>query len=182
MDDDVSDANWPKPRDGEARITLLASHHLANPGNDEHNLEFGNTLAPERQRELEALREHLETRDFESIALEIPREMQDELDEQYAAVRGGVALDDEYDFPDGPARIRGEEVQVGFRLADALGLENVHAVDSHPPTPDIDASFAIDIDPESVPYSVPDFESLIEDERDRIANESLIEMYRKLNR
>lgn len=181
MSQQKSPLRWPTPGEGQSRITLLGSPHLANPGNDEHNLEVDDTLTSKRQEELAVICERLENGDFDHIAVEIPRDRQTALDEQYEAIRNGVALDDEQGFPDGPADIRGEAVQIGFRLADTLNHERVHAVDSRPPFPDSNADWAIDEDPDAVPYSLPDFEEMVETQTQRLRNSTLIEVLREQN-
>lgn len=173
---------WRTPDEGQSRLTLLGSPHLANPGNDEHNTEMDDTLTSDRQDELAAVRECLETRHFDHVAVEIPRDRQRTLDEQYEAVREDVTLDDEEPFPDGPAEIRGETVQIGFRLADALDHERVHAVDSRPQFPDIDADWSINEDPDAVPYSLPNFEEMVEAEEQMIRDSTLVEVLRENNR
>lgn len=173
---------WRAPDECQSRITLLGSPHLANPRNDEHNTEVDDTLTPYRQNELAVVRERLETRNFDHVAVEIPRDHQTALDEQYEAVRDDLALDDEEGVPDGPADVRGEAVQIGFRLADALDHERVHAVDSRPPFPDVDADWAIDENPDAVPYSLPDFEEMVKAEERMIRDSTLVEVLREKNR
>lgn len=180
-----SDAHpWPTPEPGETRVTLLGTVHLANPGNDEHNTDVDDTLAPARQDELETLCERLARRDFDRVALEFPRESESDLRAQYRALRSTGSLDAEASFPDGPARVRGEAAQVGFRIAAALDLdpECVHAVDSHPPRPDIDADWSVDIDADAVPYPVPDMAALVAEEQRRLAASTLLDLIREKNR
>lgn len=173
---------WPAPRDGQRRLTLLGSHHLANPGEDAHNLAVDDTLAPNRQRELAGLCELLEPGAFDRVAVEVPRERQTALDGQYRAFRTDAALDDESRFPDGPAAVRSEVAQVGFRVADALDRERVHAVDSVPEPPGIDANWTIETDPDAVSYRVPDFEEMLDAERRSVRESTLSEVYRNQNR
>lgn len=182
MDQEESAVRWPMPAEGQSRMTLLGCPHLSNPGNDEHNVDVDDTLAADRQEELETICERLEAGNFDHVAVEIPWDWQDALDEQYEAIRNGVALDDAEQFPDEPAPIRSETVQIGFRLADALDHDRVAAVDSHPPFPDVDADWSIDIDADAVPYSLPDMAALVEDEERRMRNSTLVDVLRAQNR
>lgn len=172
---------WPSPRDGQARITLLGSHHFHTPGNDEHTMDLDDPLSPERQREFVALRERLEDRLFDHVAVEIPAGRQEPLNEQYTAIQNTSAFDDESEYPDGPAPIRSETVQIGFRVADALGLNSVHAVDSRPELPDIDANWAIEEDPDSVPYPLLDAEELVKSKQEIIRNSTYLDALREQN-
>lgn len=172
---------WPAPEDGQVRLTLLGSVHLANPEHDEHNPAVDDVLAPARQSELRDLRERLESDDFDAVAVEAPWSEQAALDSQYDAFRDRGALDDEAAFPDGPCAVRGEAVQVGFRLASSLGLERVHAVDSDPEFPDVDADWAIDEDQREVPYPLPDFEAVVDTQQRLLETESLPAVLRAVN-
>lgn len=172
---------WPSPRDGQARVTLLGSHHFHTPGNDEHTMDLDDPLSPKRQRELVVLRERLEDRAFDHVAVEIPASLQEPLNEQYSAMQNTSAFDDEDEYPDGPAPIRSETVQIGFRVADALSLDSVHAVDSRPNFPEIDANWAIEDDPDSVPYPLLDAEELVKSEQEMIRNSTYLEALREQN-
>lgn len=182
MSQEQPSAVWPTPCDGQACLTLLGSHHFHTPGNDEYGMELDDPLAPERQWELRRLCECLQKRLFDHVAVEIPTERQEALNEQYAAVQNRGEFDDEDGFPEGPAPIRSETVQVGFRIADALGLESVQAVDSRPDTPDIDADWAIDEHPDDVPYPLVDPEEVVRAEQEMISSSTYIEALREQNR
>lgn len=180
--DTTTRIHWPEPRDGQLRITLLGSPHLANPGNDEHNLTVDDVLAPGRQAELVSVRDQLADRGFDQVALEVPRGEQAALSEQYDRLAGGVDLDDEEGFPEGPVPIRSESVQVGVRVARALDHNHVAAVDSHPEIPDIEADWAFDRDPADVPYPIPDMAEIVAAEQERLRKSSLLEVLRENNR
>lgn len=172
---------WPRPQDGQGRITLLGTHHFHTPGNDEHTVDLDDPLSPERQEELVALRKRLQDGPFDNVAVEIPVGDQERLDEQYAATRNAAAFDSEAKHPDGPAPIRSEMVQIGFRVADTLALDSVHAVDSRPDFPDIDADWAIAEDPDSVPYPLHDAEEMVKCEQAMIRDSTYIEALRRQN-
>jgi hypothetical protein len=182
MSQEHSSAWWPSPRDGQARITLFGSHHFHTPGNDEQTMELDDPLSPKRQRELVVLREHIQERSFDHIAVECPADRQSGLNKQYQAIQTGTAFDDEDSYPDGPIPLRSETVQVGFRVADALDLDSIHAVDSRPDPPDMDASWAIEEDPAEVPYPQLDAEELVRAEQEMIRNSTYLESLREQNR
>lgn len=177
----------------ETRLTILGSHHLAQPGNDEHGTDAGDPLDEDRQRELAALRDRLAARSFDWVGLEIPRDHRDALAEQVDAVdaavaeRGEAVWTDPDEWPDGPLRVRGEAVQIGLRLARRLDAR-VHAVDSQPapPDPPADSASELDwslaVDPDAVPYDVPDPEAVVADRESRVAESSYLELFQHTNR
>lgn len=177
----------------ETRLTILGSHHLAQPGNDEHGTDAGDPLDDGRQRELAALRDRLAGRSFDWVGLEIPRDHRDALAEQVDAVdaavaeRGEAVWTDSDEWPEGPLRVRGEAVQIGLRLARRLDAR-VHAVDSRPAPPDPPAGstaeldWSLAVDPEAVPYDVPDPEAIVADRESRVAESSYTALFRHTNR
>lgn len=116
-------------------LMVLGSAHLANPGRDYVNLQVDDVLVPKRQQEIAEMVRRLARFRPTKIALEVPREEDPHLNEEYRRyVHGQLDLS------------RGEGHQIGFRLARALGHEVVYAVDSFsesPSAPDTDfMSFA----------------------------------------
>lgn len=172
---------WPDPRDGQARLTLLGSPHLHSPGHDAYGMDLDDPLDSTRQEQLRTVRDRLVRRSFDHVAVEVPATHQTALDQQYAAIRDGAAFTDEATVPDGPIPIRSETVQIGFRVADALDHERVHAVDSRPELPDIDANWEIEIDSDAVPYPVLDPDELVEAKQERIRTSTYGEMLREQN-
>ncbi|WP_439025897.1 DUF5694 domain-containing protein [Haloarchaeobius sp. DT45] len=128
---------WPVPRPHETEVLLLGTYHMDNPGLDVVNVEADDVLAPDRQRELRALADQLAEWGPDRVAVERPHDRQNEVDSLYDDYRTGVReYGEEASIdPPHPARsdpsteCRSEVVQVGFRLADRLGHECVHAVD-----------------------------------------------------
>ncbi|WP_435363448.1 DUF5694 domain-containing protein [Haloarchaeobius sp. DYHT-AS-18] len=129
--------HWPTPRPHETEVLLLGTYHMDNPGLDVVNVDADDVLAPARQRELRDLADRLISWDPDLVAIERPHDRQDQVDSLYEDYRTGVRT---YDAeatvdPPHPARndptteCRSETVQVGFRLADRLDHERVHAVD-----------------------------------------------------
>jgi hypothetical protein len=121
---------WPTPRDGETEILLLGMDHIANR-------EQLDVLGPERQRQLRELVERLADWNPDAVAVELPRDRQDDVDGLYVEYRHGErAYDEATDFEplsvyseDNHREYASEPIQVGFRLADHRDLDTVHAVD-----------------------------------------------------
>lgn len=99
-----------------ARVMIVGTYHMANPGRDLHNVEAVDVLADERQAELERIATALAAFRPTLVAVEWPADV---TDERYARYREGTLE---------PSR--NEVVQLGFRLARKVGLEEVHGVDS----------------------------------------------------
>ena len=98
------------------RVLLIGSPHFSNPGRDLNNVEADDVLAPARQAELEALTEALLA--FEPTAVAVERTAEPPYNDPA--------------FADVDERLRtdpGEDVQIGFRLARAAGLDRVYAID-----------------------------------------------------
>lgn len=110
-----------QPASAEAEpveIMVLGTYHFANPGRDLVNVEADNVLAPDRQRELEALADALAT--FRPTRIVVERE----------ADGPDFALASYRDFgPEMLASRANETVQIGYRLARRLGHENVFGFD-----------------------------------------------------
>lgn len=173
---------WPEPELGQTVVVLLGVAHLANPGNDEFNLEIDDVLADDRQRELEALAERLAAWNPDRVAVEWPRGRQGTVDEAYATYRDGGLAD-----PPGDLERRNEVVQIGFRVAARLGHERVAAVDHELP---MDVHLGEDEDvplggfptPESVGYPLVDPEAEMREQRERLATGTVPEFLAYLNR
>ena len=97
-------------------IMVLGTFHMANPGHDMHNQKVDDVLAAPRQKELAALADALAKFRPTQIAVEWPADL---TRERYAQFLGGT-------LP--PSR--NEVVQVGFRLAQRVGLKEVHGIDA----------------------------------------------------
>jgi hypothetical protein len=182
MPSDTQQLWWPDPRDGHARITLLGTHHFHTPGNDAHGLDLDDPLAPARQQQLRDLRDRLTTRSFDHVAVEVPHQHQDSLSDQYQAIRDGAPLNDESAYPDGYAPLRSEAAQIGFRVADTLNLETVHAVDSRPDPPDTDGDWTIPADPDEVPYPLIDPQAVVDSLEELIRESTYVEALREQNK
>jgi len=98
-----------------ARIMIVGTYHMANPGQDLHNMEADDVLAPERQAQIRAVIDALAGFEPTLVAVEWPEDLADERYAKYLA--------DELE----PSR--NEVVQLGFSLAEQAGLEQVHGID-----------------------------------------------------
>jgi len=96
-------------------VMVLGTFHMANPGKDIHNQKVDDVLTAPRQKELTALCEALATFRPMQVAVEWPADL---TRERYAKFLAGTL----------PAS-RNEVVQVGFRLAQRVGLKEVHGID-----------------------------------------------------
>jgi hypothetical protein len=100
-------------------VMILGTYHMANPGRDLHNLKSDDVLAPKRQAELAAVADGLARFKPTLVAVESAAEK---------GVPTPVAHYREY-LDGGLAESRNETVQVGFRLAKKVGLEQVWGID-----------------------------------------------------
>lgn len=112
-------------------LMVLASAHFNNPGRDTINIDVDDVMAENRQAEIESVVEQLMAFNPTHIAVEINSARQAELDERYQDYREG-----RYQLS------RGEDDQLGLRLAAKLGHERVYGVDwnGNPPG-DIEADY-----------------------------------------
>ena len=102
--------------DERVQVMVLGSYHMANPGADVFNMESDDVLAPARQEQVAAVVEGLADFGPTKIALE----------SDYREAALGEAYT-EYLADRGPLT-RGEEQQIGFRLARHLGHDTVYGV------------------------------------------------------
>ena len=96
-------------------VMIVGTFHMANPGQDLHNLAADDVLAPRRQAELAAVAEGLSRFRPTRVAVEWPAAL---VTERYGAFRAGTL-----------APSRNEVVQLGFRLAQANRLMTVDGID-----------------------------------------------------
>jgi hypothetical protein len=98
-----------------AQVMVVGTYHMANPGQDLHNMEADDVLQPERQAQIHVVVDALANFEPSLVAVEWPADVTDERYRRYLA--------DELE----PSR--NEVVQLGFRLAERAGLDRVHGVD-----------------------------------------------------
>jgi hypothetical protein len=99
-------------------LLLIGTHHLANPNRDHFNVQVDDVLLPRRQAEIRHCVDRLKRFQPSKVAVEIPRARDGALNQAYRAYRAGTA-----------ALERSEVQQLGFRLADELGHDRIHAID-----------------------------------------------------
>lgn len=110
-----------------AAVMVIGTVHLDNPGRDVNNPEVPDVLSPEKQRELQRLRDSLARFRPTKMAVEIRRRHQPRIDSLYRAFQAG-RLDTSFAVGDFTS-VRSEQYQLGFRLADRLDHQRVWAVD-----------------------------------------------------
>lgn len=104
------------------QVMIVGTFHLANPGQDMHNMTVDPVTTPAKQAELEAVAAALSR--FRPTAVAIERVASDPvtlLDARYGAFTPADLLED-----------ADERVQIGYRLARREGLERVYAIDEQP--------------------------------------------------
>lgn len=102
----------------KAKVLVLATYHLHNPGRDVLNVKWDDVLTEKRQKEIRELADAIKKFKPTKIALEVPFGSA-KLDEQY-----GQYLRGEYQLT--PNEID----QLGFRIAKDLGHQKVYGVDA----------------------------------------------------
>src|SRR6056297_1432913 len=68
------------PDEPWAEVMLIGTHHYSNPGQDEFNVWADDVLAPDRQREIEAISARLQEWAPDMILVEFPWNRQEDLD------------------------------------------------------------------------------------------------------
>ena len=199
MTDDPDSANvpreWPEPEPEQVRVMVLGTTHFDNPGLDEANPEVDDVLVPGRQAELADLVERLARWEPERVAVERPYDRAEDVNAYYELFRSEAhSYDDRDATPDRDFRaydseaageIHSEVVQIGFRLADELGHEQVYPID-YPmdiSNDDIQALDERDFQPEAkVDVSLPDWELRERETEQRFAGSSIPGFLAWLNR
>lgn len=105
--------------DAPVEVMVLGTYHFANPGQDKVNAQIDPVTTPAKQAELEELAERLAK--FRPTVIAVERVAKDQatmLDHRYPDFTPAALLK----YPD-------ERLQIAYRLANKLGLKNVHAVD-----------------------------------------------------
>lgn len=99
-------------------VMVLGTYHFTGGGQDLHNADVDDHLAPERQREIEAVTEALARFEPDKIMVELTPEHEAGFNETYRAYRAGEHT-----------LTVNERQQLGMRLAARLGHERLYAVD-----------------------------------------------------
>jgi hypothetical protein len=101
--------------DAPVAVMIVGDFHMSNPGRDLHNLSVDDMLAPKRQAQIAAVVAGLARFHPTAVAAEWPAGI---TSRRYADYRAGKL-----------APSHNEVVQLGFRLAAAAGLSEVHGID-----------------------------------------------------
>ncbi len=109
----------PEVASATTQVMVLGTYHMDNPGADLVNIDADDVLAPARQAELEALVRRLAVFQPTAIMVETESKHPDLLDAGY------VNFDPETLHSD-----RNEITQIGYRLANTLGIDRVYGVDT----------------------------------------------------
>lgn len=124
------ESRWPTPEPEQTRVLLLGTNHLDSP-------RVEGVLSAERQREFEELITRLADWAPDGVCVERSHRHQDHVDDIYCDYETGdrdYAEQTTFESPrtgldDPEATCQSEVVQIGFRLAERLGHDRVHAVD-----------------------------------------------------
>lgn len=102
------------------RVMILGAYHFGNPGADLNNAKVDDVLTPQRQKELAVLADALKTFKPNVVAVEASAKAP-YVDPDYSSFK----LED-------LTKTRNETVQIGYRVAQAAGVQRVYAVDEQP--------------------------------------------------
>lgn len=108
------------------KVMLLGTVHLDNPGRDAINPKVPDVLTPQKQKELQTIRDAIADFEPNKVALEVRMKHQDSFDSLYQKFRSGRL--DTFSVGDFVSK-RSEHYQIGFKLADRLNHEHVYAID-----------------------------------------------------
>jgi hypothetical protein len=101
--------------DAPVQVMIVGDFHMSNPDRDQHNVQVGDMLTPERQAQIEAVTQALLRFHPTAVAAEWPADI---ATTRYDAYRKGTL-----------APSHNEVVQLGFRLANEAGLSTFHGID-----------------------------------------------------
>ena len=106
----------PRP-EPVAEVLILGTYHFSNPGRDQYNARADNMLSERRQAEIADLLDDLAA--FAPTMVAVEAEPDSPVNERYAAWRAGEA-----------ELTANERQQIGFRMADRMGLDRLALVDA----------------------------------------------------
>ncbi|MED5549987.1 MAG: DUF5694 domain-containing protein [Pseudomonadota bacterium] len=110
-------AQTPPRPEPVAEVLILGTYHFSNPGRDQYNARADDMLSERRQAEIADLLDGLAVFAPTMVAVEAGRESP--INERYAAWRAGEA-----------ELSVNERQQIGFRMADRMGLDRVAPIDA----------------------------------------------------
>lgn len=106
----------PERPEPVAEVMILGTYHFSNPGRDMYNAEADDMLSPRRQAEIAELLDALAA--FEPTIVAVEADPDGPVNDRYAAWRAGEA-----------ELTANERQQIGFRLADRMGLDELALID-----------------------------------------------------
>ena len=116
---DVSAPAECRKDDDRIQVMLIGSYHMSNPGADVFNLKADDVLSEKRQSEVRAIVESLKKFRPTKVAIEAPF--------GHKKTIGDYRL-----YKDGKYTLgKGEDEQIGFRLAQSLKHENIYPIDAN---------------------------------------------------
>jgi hypothetical protein len=108
-------------QDEPVQVMVLGAYHMDNPGQDLVNVRAADVLTPQRQAELAEVAEALARFKPTVVVVERVTGAPGYVDENYTRFK-------EADL----SAQRDERVQIGYRIARAVGLSTVHGIDEQP--------------------------------------------------
>lgn len=128
--------NKQKYYEGQIQVMVMGVYHMESSKRHVFVTEVDDVLASKKQYEIRLLVENLARWKPDIIAVEVPRNKEDELNAVYQEyVKGTKKFDREEKFPS-LFSSRNEVVQIGFRLAQHLNHDRILAVDWFPEYPE----------------------------------------------
>lgn len=103
------------------QVMVIGSEHFANPGLDVINIEPIDVLTAQRQKELQAIAESLRKFEPTVVAVERVTQAPNYVDTGFESFKEADLL-----------QKRNETIQIGYRLANLMGLKSVHGIDEQP--------------------------------------------------
>lgn len=174
----------------EIPVLLIGTFHLDNPNRDLANAQVGGVLEPPSQSALERLAEELAAWEPTVVAVEAPHTRREPLNTLYKSYRRGERSYDEMKpmpEPFSDTFARNEVVQIGFRLAEMVELDEIEPIDHETSIPAYTSQSGVtDVfnslpRPDEVEYDVATPADIEKDIEDLLAKDPLDEAVRAMN-
>lgn len=155
----------------KARVLILGTFHMANPGQDIVNLEVDDMLAPKRQAEIAEVVKELARHAPTKVAVEAPVGSA-EMRARYRAYVAGSFV-----------ATANETYQLGFRLAARMGHADIHPIDVEGEFPYAEVQRLAERTgkTELLHRTVRDFKRLVARQRRNLAAGTVLDVLRKMN-
>ncbi len=121
---------------GQIQVMVLGVYHMESSNRHVFTTEVDDVLVPKKQYEIQLLVENLARWKPDTIAVEVPRNKEDELNAVYQEYIKGTRKFDRKEKNRSLLSSRSEVVQIGFRLAQHLNHGRILAVDCFPEYPE----------------------------------------------